>query len=92
MLGPFRISREVNISKFDNGILHYTMMEIIAASDYDSGWVVKQPPVQILPTTTQSIGVTGVTITATDRTHAQSLGDPKGELQCLTMYTADGGN
>jgi len=50
--GPFRISREVYVPQLENGSLHYTMMEIIAASDVDSGWAVKDLPSQPFPTAT----------------------------------------
>jgi hypothetical protein len=41
MPGPFRISREVYVPQLENGFLHYQVMEIIAASDFDSGWALK---------------------------------------------------
>jgi len=44
MPGPFRISREVYVPQLENGSLHYQVMEIIAASDFDSGWAVKDMP------------------------------------------------
>jgi len=44
MPGPFRISREVYVPQLENGSLHYQIMEIIAASDFDSGWAVKDMP------------------------------------------------
>lgn len=44
MPGPFRISREVYVPQLENGSLHYHVMEIIAASDFDSGWAVKDMP------------------------------------------------
>jgi len=46
MPDPFRISREVYVPQLENGSLHYTIMEIIAASDADSGWAVKDLPSQ----------------------------------------------
>jgi hypothetical protein len=52
MAGPFRISREVWVPQLENGFLHYTIMEIIAASDADSGWAVKDMPSQPFPTAT----------------------------------------
>jgi len=39
--GPFRISREVYVPQLENGTLHYTVKEIVAANDADSGWAVK---------------------------------------------------
>lgn len=44
MAPPFRISREIYVPQLENGSLHYIMMEIIAASDFDSGWGVKVVP------------------------------------------------
>ena len=49
---PFRISREVYVPQFENGSLQYTLLEIIAASDADSGWAVKDLPSQHFPTAT----------------------------------------
>jgi len=43
---PFRISREVCVPQFEQGFLHYIMMEIVANSDVDSGWVVKTQPTE----------------------------------------------
>jgi len=63
MPGPFRISREVRVPQFENGFLHYTVMEIIAASDADSGWAVKDMPPQPFPT---AIGPSAVSSTAMD--------------------------
>jgi len=44
--GPFRISREVYVPQLENGTLQYTVMEIVAANDADSGWAVKDMPTQ----------------------------------------------
>jgi len=64
MPGPFRISREVYVPQLENGSLHYTIMEIIAASDADSGWAVKDLPSHpLFPTAT---GPSAVSFTATD--------------------------
>jgi len=49
--GPFRISREVYVPQLENGTLHYTVKEIVAANDADSGWAVKEMAVQPFPTT-----------------------------------------
>jgi len=49
---PFRISPEIYVPQFENGSLHYIIMEIVAASDADSGWAVKIPPPQTFPTST----------------------------------------
>lgn len=58
---PFRISREVFVPQIENGSLQYILMEIVAASDTDSGWAVKDIPVQPFPTAT---GPSAVSITA----------------------------
>ncbi len=63
MPSPFRISREVYVPQLENGSLHYTIMEIIAASDADSGWAVKDLPSQPFPTAT---GPSAVSFTAMD--------------------------
>jgi hypothetical protein len=52
MVSPFRISREIYVPQLENGFLHYIMMEIVAASDVDSGWAIKAPPAPAFPTTT----------------------------------------
>jgi len=63
MSGPLRISREIYVPQFENGFLHYTIMEIIAASDTDSGWSVKDLPSQPLP---NASGPSALSFTATD--------------------------
>jgi len=50
---PFRISREVFVPQIENGSLHYIIMEIVAVSDTDSGWAVKEYPIQPFPTATR---------------------------------------
>ncbi|KAG0651503.1 hypothetical protein D0Z07_1895 [Hyphodiscus hymeniophilus] len=50
---PFRISHEVFVPQIENGSLHYIIMEIVAASDTDCGWAVKERPVQLFPTATE---------------------------------------
>jgi len=52
MAPTVRISREIYVPQFENGSLHYIMMGIIAASDFDSGWAVKAAPQQTFPVTT----------------------------------------
>jgi len=52
MIPPFRISREIYVPQLENGFLHYIMMEIVAASDVDSGWAIKIPPAPTFPTST----------------------------------------
>jgi hypothetical protein len=68
MSGPLRISREIYVPQFENGFLHYTIMEIIAASDTDSGWSVKDLPSQPLPSAS---GPSAVSFTATDGLETQ---------------------
>ena len=70
MPGPFRISREVYVPQLENGSLHYTIMEIIAASDADSGWAVKDLPSQPFPTAT---GPSVVSFTAMDGLDTQRV-------------------
>jgi len=70
MPGPFRISREVYVPQLENGSLHYTIMEIIAASDADSGWAVKDLPSQPFPTGT---GPSVVSFTAMDGLDTQRV-------------------
>lgn len=70
MSGTFRISREVYVPQLENGSLYYTVMEIIAASDADSGWAVKDLPTQPYPTAT---GPGPVSFTAVDELDAQRV-------------------
>jgi len=76
MSGPFRISREVYVPQLENGSLHYTIMEIIAASDFDSGWAVKDLPTQPYPTVT---GPSAVTMTVVEGVDCQK--NPKSGLR-----------
>lgn len=46
------MSREICVPKFEDGNLYYTLMEIVASSDFDYGWVVKEPPSADFPTST----------------------------------------
>lgn len=68
---PFRISREVYVPQFENGFLHYTIMEIIAASESDSGWAVKDLPAQPFPNATGPSAM--VSITAMDGVETQRV-------------------
>jgi hypothetical protein len=52
MSAPFFTSREVYVPQLENGLLHYTIMEIVAASNVDSGWAVKDIPTHPFPTAT----------------------------------------
>jgi len=64
----FRLSREVFVPQFEDGMLFYTVMEIIAGSDWDSGWAVKQPLAEPFPSVTEA---TATAITATDGVASQ---------------------
>jgi len=46
---PFRISREVYVPRYENGSVHYMIMDVVATSEFDSGWTVKDLP-QPFPT------------------------------------------
>lgn len=83
MPGTFRISREVYVPQLENGSLHYTIMEIIAASDFDSGWALKELTTQAFPTAT---GPSAVSLTAMERVDNQRIS--KGGFQA----PVDGGN
>jgi len=72
-----RLSREVYVPQIENGLLHYIVMEIVAASDTDHGWALKDAPAQAFPTAT---GPTALNFTASDGRESQilSLGDIQG--------------
>jgi hypothetical protein len=67
----FRISREVYVPQFENGFLQYTIMEIIAASDADSGWAVKDLPAQPFPNVSGPSAM--ISITAMDGVDTQRI-------------------
>jgi len=80
MQGPFRISREVYVPQLENGSFHYTIMDIIAASDFDSGWTVKDLSQQQYPTAS---GPSAVNMTVMDgidpqKTSKRGLQNPAG--------------
>lgn len=83
MPGQFRMSREVWVPQLENGFLHYIIMEIIAASDGDSGWSVKDLPSQPYPTAT---GPTAGSFTAMDSF------DPQNGTKMVPQVPASGGN
>lgn len=83
MPGPFRISREVYVPQLENGSLHYALMEIIAASDFDSGWAVKDLPTQPFPAAT---GPSVVNMAAVEGMDMQRI--PKSGIQA----PPEGGN
>ena len=70
MSSPFHISREVFVPQLENGSLRYSIMEIVAASDTDSGWTVKQIPTQEFPMAT---GTSADSIRAVDGIGTQRL-------------------
>lgn len=67
-----RISREIYVPQVENGFLQYMIMEIIANSDEDTGWSVKERPLHG-PTVTTEPNV--VTLGVTDG--PSGLGRPK---------------
>ncbi|KAH8601440.1 hypothetical protein B0O99DRAFT_681459 [Bisporella sp. PMI_857] len=75
---PFRISREVYVPQLEHGFLNYILMEIVANSEMDSGWIVKLPPTEILtvPTTASDSGFYGDMKSA--------LRDPTGQILIKT--------
>lgn len=82
MPGPFRISREVYVPQFENGFLHYTIMEIIVGNDSDGGWVIRLPPTQIFPTAT---GPTAVTLVALEGINTPKAVVVKNGLQSTSI-------
>ncbi|KAK0120078.1 hypothetical protein ONS95_011491 [Cadophora gregata] len=72
MSAPFRLSREVFVPQFEDGMLLYTVMEIVAGSDWDSGWAVKETPAE--PAFPSVTGPTAVTISAMDGVDTQETG------------------
>ncbi|KAH8684619.1 hypothetical protein BGZ60DRAFT_442622 [Tricladium varicosporioides] len=50
--GSVRLSREIYVPQLENGAFQYIIMQIIATSDADSGWAVKDQPSQVYPTAT----------------------------------------
>lgn len=64
MPGTSRLSREVYVPQLENGSLQYIIMEIIAASEADGGWAVKDLPAQ--PSFPSATGPSAVTMTAMD--------------------------
>jgi len=87
MPSPFRLSREVYVPQLENGLLHYTIMEIIAASDEDSGWAVKDLPVQPFPVVTGPPSMSFPSIGGVDAPRV-----PKAGFQSHVHATGWGGN
>ncbi|KAF7891876.1 hypothetical protein EAF00_008178 [Botryotinia globosa] len=46
------MSREILVPQIQDGNLYYTVMEIVALGDFDSGWIVKEPKSAEFPKTT----------------------------------------
>jgi len=89
MIHPFRLSREIFVPQLENGTLHYIIMEIVAASDADSGWAVKVPQPQTFPTSTVPASVPSM-VTTKSISH---LNVAKGEgLQALGQSWAGSGS
>ena len=84
MSGSFRISREVYVPQYEDGLLHYTIMGIIAANDADSGWAVKELAVEPFPVATEP---PAITLTAMD-----GMGVSKGGFQTSVEAPNWGGN
>jgi len=70
----FRLSREVWVPQIENGALHYITMEIIATSDMDSGWTVKDLPNQDFPTSTGPSAVSTAAIDGPDNQKFSKIG------------------
>ncbi|KAB8294113.1 hypothetical protein EYC80_009563 [Monilinia laxa] len=69
----FKMSREVCVPQFEDGYLYYKLMEIVALSDFDYGWVVKEPSSADFPTSTEP---TVPNLTETHGTLAQVPKEP----------------
>ena len=64
---PFRLAREIYVPQFENGALQYILFEIIANSEFDSGWTIKERPKNNFPTATEPSSVqTTLAIDGTD--------------------------
>ncbi|KAL3421454.1 hypothetical protein PVAG01_07899 [Phlyctema vagabunda] len=84
-----RVSRDIYVPHIKNGTFQYTLMEIIAASDFDSGWLVKDKPLSssAFPTTTEPSVATKVI--AVDGIGARSKGRLKVQQEGAG-WTVDG--
>lgn len=62
---PSTVSQEIYVLQIENGAFHYTLMEIIAATEFDCGWLVKDKlvPMTSFPTSTEP---SAVSFTAVD--------------------------
>lgn len=59
--------------RFEKGSLYYTLMEIVASSDYDCGWVLKEPESDEFPKSTEP---NVISLTATDGAISQIPNEP----------------
>ncbi|KAI9650868.1 hypothetical protein NHQ30_000903 [Ciborinia camelliae] len=69
----FKMSREIFVPQFEDGNLYYTLMEIVALSDFDSGWVVKDQQSAEFPISAEPAVAN---LTATDGNMAQVSKEP----------------
>lgn len=53
MREDFRMPQDIYVPQFENGTVLYSLMQIVATSDFDGGWVVKEVPIPIFPATTE---------------------------------------
>jgi hypothetical protein len=63
MREDFRVPQDIYVPKFEDGTLLYTLMQIVATSDFDGGWTVKEVPISILPATAEPVPVTPMATT-----------------------------
>jgi len=68
---PSKASLEIYVPQIENGAFQYTLTEIIAASEFDYGWLVKDKPVPSFPTSTEPSAVSS---TAVDRLRSSKDG------------------
>jgi hypothetical protein len=66
---PFRLRREVYVPQLENGFLQYTIMEIIAVSEMDSGWTVKGQSLDPIPIATGPAAVSYPAVGGFDNLH-----------------------
>jgi len=51
----FGVPQDVYAPQFENGTLLYTPMQIIASSEFDSGWAIKEVAIPIFPATPEYV-------------------------------------
>lgn len=74
MSHPFRLQREVFVPQLGNGFLHYTIMEIIAVSEMDSGWAVKRMSLDPIPIASGPNAVSYTAIEGFDKLNRTQVG------------------